>query len=63
MLIECGVLNDEQCFFSGSENRSEEIENDNQADIAYIERLTAPPCPVRATPEQIVELRKQGYNV
>lgn len=30
---------------------------------AYLERVSAPSCPIKATPEQIEELRKQGYKV
>lgn len=29
----------------------------------YLERVSAISHPVKATPEQIEELRKQGYNV
>jgi len=30
---------------------------------AYLERLSNPPCPMKATSEQIEELRREGYNI
>ena len=54
---------DNQKNVKRNENENRQTNDDNQANKAYIERLTAPPCPVIATPEQIEELRKQGYNV
>ncbi len=36
---------------------------EEEAYQAYLERVSSPSHPIKATPEQIEELRKQGYNV
>ena len=61
MLIDCGIPL--KCDNQNDESDNKQADNDHQSDQSYIERLTTPPCPVIATPEQIEELRKLGYHV
>ena len=39
------------------------ITEEEKAYQAYLERVSALSFPIKATPEQIEELRKQGYKV
>ncbi len=61
MLIDCGIPL--ECENPNNESDNRQTNNDHQSDQSYIERLTTPSCPVIATPEQIKELREQGYEV
>ena len=61
ILIDCGIPL--KCDNQNDESDNKQADNDHQPYQLYIERLTAPPCPVIATPEQIKELREQGYEV
>jgi hypothetical protein len=47
----------------GSTDDNTMTQDENEAYQSYLERLSAPPCPVKLTTEQIEELRSQGYHV
>lgn len=44
-------------------NGNDKEQHEDASYEAYLKRVSAISHPVKATPEQIEELRKQGYNV